>query len=199
MDLVPFYAGPVRQLFSKAKTGIEEIHSGGGTAQIEAILPQEVETGTVEASLFLRGKEIAGRVTVDLKEPRSRKPRIVSITNAADGGLDIYLHGSKSNVRIFLEGPVEPHQTEVQVLLGEYAIQASLPAFVPGNGFYMVQISIPAGVECGPIPVRVKIGDFVSGEEMVCLQKGADPAESFGHKSIKRVLKILSRFCPGKR
>jgi hypothetical protein len=194
-NLTPFYAGPVRNASATIMAGTEELHFGDGTVQIEAVLPQDVETGTVTANLLQSGKEIAGPVAVDLKRPRLIKPRIARITNAVDGGLDVYLHGLKSNVRIFLEGLGIRHHAAVQVLLGGRAIGTAEPVFVPGAGLHMAQIGIPAGTACGPVPVRVRIDDFITGEEMISVRKGTDPAEKFPYKLVMAAREILSRFC----
>ncbi len=191
IEVTPFYAGPAWRLSGETRT--EESLSGGEAALIEAVLPNGIGTGTAPVSLLLGGTEIAGPVAVELREPCAMRTRIVSITNAADGGRDIYALGAKSQVRIFMDGLGKAGQEGVQVILGDRAVEGPPPSFIPGNGFYMTLIRIPEGLESGPVPVRVKVGESVSREEMMCLRKGRDPVERFHRRAVKRVGRLLSR------
>jgi hypothetical protein len=98
-------------------------------------------------------------------------PRIVLINNGKDGGLDIESTGPKSRTRLFVDGITAwPNWQQLEVLLGQMHFRPDQISFVPGNGLYMVEFTIP-DLAPGTFSVSLVLGDYSSASTSLLVRR----------------------------
>src|SRR5205085_10344558 len=108
-------------------------------AQVNVRIPADVPPGNVTLRVILPNGEVSNIVTILLPPVTLPAPRIRSVTNDEDKGLDIYANGPKSRIRILAD------QLDMNASIEDVAVQVNThwlrPAsfeFVPGNAFWEI-------------------------------------------------------------
>ncbi len=157
-DYLPMYVGPLATNFIEALKGkVEQL------TQINLNVTTKMPRGLVN----VRAKTLAGEqselVTIEFLEPKPIIPKIILISNAVDGGLDVHARGDKAVFRVFatgLDDTATPDNVRVQV--NEYLLEPLSVTFIPANAAYMTIAHMPAEVETGETEVRLHFGQQVS-------------------------------------
>jgi ubiquinone/menaquinone biosynthesis C-methylase UbiE len=143
--------------------------------RVDFTIPATEPTGLRTISIRLKNGSKSPSILLEVTQPMAVVPSIVFITNGKDGGLDIESTGPKSRVRLFVEGITAwPNWEQLEVLLGQMHIHPDKIDFVPGNGLYMVEFTMP---EISPetIPVALVLGDRRSASTNLLVRR-----ETFG-------------------
>jgi SAM-dependent methyltransferase len=152
----PFYVGPVRKEIAEQAAHVRAQVSA--LRQIVCSIPPDIPRGNSRIYLRLENGERSPEIPLQLPPLKKEQPRIVLMTNGVDGGTDIFSRGPKSKVRVYLSGlPSGMDTNTVQVIVGGHAVRPDQIAFIPGNGFYLVQFNLPAGISAASVPLRLEM------------------------------------------
>jgi hypothetical protein len=153
----PYFVGQRRSDFQGAALPQSE----GGShplLQVNFTIPPTSTSG--KSAIFIQTDQGGASPIVDADFPVAlpAAPRIVMITNAADGGLDVRPNSDKATVRVFLIGlPTNAEKRNINILLGETTINPMRVCFVPGNASYMIEFGLPSNVMPGVVPFGVRV------------------------------------------
>jgi ubiquinone/menaquinone biosynthesis C-methylase UbiE len=115
------------------------------TIEIKAHVPVELAKGRTDVRLRLPDGSTL-HTTLDIVPSPIAPPVIIQHGNVADGGLDIYTTGPKSEIRVFAFG-FEDAITSANTLIhiGEVALSPTAITFLPANGAWEIKTQLPPG------------------------------------------------------
>ncbi|QQS46892.1 MAG: class I SAM-dependent methyltransferase [Acidobacteriota bacterium] len=153
--ILPRYVGPIGENFRPAL----EKRFGADLSrmtQVEIGIPSTISPGRHPVSVEHR--QIPVDVEVTFAEPGIESPRICSVTNAIDGGMDIFSSGPKSRIQILLEGAWEESlDGDIEIELGQLVVTPVSAGFLPEKQLVELVAQLPEGVS-GMIEMQVRIG-----------------------------------------
>ncbi len=161
LEILPHYVGPVRQslLALVDSLGIE---SASSLTRVDLSLPVGAPTGAAEVRVQLTDGETSPPVRVDFVSPQPVIPRIILIVNAVDGGEDVRVRGSKSLVRLHVEGLDETaDRGNIRVQIGERILKPARVS-LERTGLHLVEARLPHDIGVGQNEVRLYFGDLAS-------------------------------------
>lgn len=159
-DYLPMYTG------WDGANDIEAQGTGDGRlVQINLGITTKMPRG--KASVRVKtGGEISDPVTIEILEPQPIIPKIVLVSNAVDGGVDVHARGDKSLFRVFALGLDETASpANVRIQLNDLILAPESVAFIPGNMAYMSVARMPEEIAPGDVEVRLHFGDLISPPE----------------------------------
>jgi SAM-dependent methyltransferase len=161
-EILPQYVGPLRKNYRDA------LAANFGAAldnltQVDQHIPTGQMSGTVQVQLRVISGQVADPIDVEFHELEPVPPRIRSICNACDDGVDVLAHGPKSAVKIFVDGlDLTADRGNVRVKFGERVVRPSYVGPVPAQGSYLVDAQLPPDIKPGTLEVKVYFGDLAS-------------------------------------
>jgi ubiquinone/menaquinone biosynthesis C-methylase UbiE len=130
--------------------------------QIEIGVPPGAQKGLAKVHLQVADNPISDSIEVEFAPARTI-PKIGTIMNASDNGLDIHARGEKSRLKILVEGLNDTASVEnVRVQIGERMVKPDRVSFHPGNAIYEVAAQLPEEVSPGDTPIKIFFGDLQS-------------------------------------
>lgn len=159
-DYLPMYTG-----WDGANIIEAQRNNDDRLVQINLGITTKMPRGNVSVRVKAGG-ETSDPVTVEILEPQPVIPKIVLISNAVDGGVDVYARGDKSVFRVFalgLDETASPDNVRIQV--NDRLLSPESVAFIPANMAYMSVARMPEEIAPGDAEVRLHFGDLVSPPE----------------------------------
>jgi ubiquinone/menaquinone biosynthesis C-methylase UbiE len=156
-DYLPIYVGSVGDNFAEA------VQTGAGTlTQINIAVTTRMPRGVVNVRVKTGGKK-SDPVAIEFLEPQTIIPKIILISNAVDGGVDVHARGDKAVFRVFATGLDETAMPEnVRVHVNGRIIKPVSVNFIPANAAYMTVAQMPEDIEPGDAEVKLQFGEMVS-------------------------------------
>ncbi|MGH9833438.1 MAG: class I SAM-dependent methyltransferase [Blastocatellia bacterium] len=130
--------------------------------QINLGITTEMPRGNVSVRVKTGG-EISNPVTIEILDPQPVIPKIVLISNAVDGGVDVHVRGDKSVFRVFaldLDETASPDNVRIQV--NDRVLAPESVAFIPASMAYMSVARVSEEIAPGDVEIRLHFGDLVS-------------------------------------
>ncbi len=159
---LPCYVGPVGSEFAAALSEIEGAMSAS-LIQVNVAIPDGCLAARMEVQVVSSSEVRSPAMTVELIEAQPLIPKVRLVSNAVDGGVDVYRSGKKSVFRVFVEGLNSSANPEnVWVHIGGCVIKPISVAFVPANGLHMAVAEMPEQIHMGMNDVRLQFGDLTS-------------------------------------
>ncbi len=156
-DYLPMYTG-----WDGANTIEARRDDDDRPVQINLGITTEMPRGNVSVRVKTGG-ERSDPVTIEILEPEPVTPKIVLISNAVDGGLDVHARGDKSVFRVFALGLDETASPDnVRIQLNDRVLAPESVAFIPANMAYMSVARMPEEIAPGDVEVRLHFGDLVT-------------------------------------
>ncbi len=159
-DYLPMYAGWDGANLIEARR-----NDDARLVQINLGITAEMPRGNVSVRVKTGG-ETSDPVAIEILEPQPVIPKIVLISNAVDGGVDVHARGDKSVFRVFaldLDETASPDNVRIQ--LNDRVLAPESVAFIPANMAYMSVARMPEEIAPGDVEVRLHFGDLVSPPE----------------------------------
>ena len=142
-DLLPVYIGPVGIAPDQVQMNDPEKNQGE-RLQVNLRIPADDPGGPATVRLRLSDGMTSNLITARILSPQQVPPKVTLISNAFDGGLDLFARGPKSLVRIFVDGLDESASTDnVIVHIGERAFKPQSLTFQPNNAVYLLTVQLP--------------------------------------------------------
>ena len=187
-SIQPFYVGPVRKEIAEQAAHVRT--QASALRQIVCSIPPDIPRGNSRVSIQLESGERSQEIPLPLPPLKKEQPRIVLMTNGVDGGTDIYSRGPKSKVRVYLSGlPPGMDTNTVQVIVGGRAVRPDQVAFIPGNGFYLLEFNLPAGLSAPGVPLRLEMENVQFAEGSIEFS----PSGSWIHPLARRIARRWRR------
>ena len=188
--VTPYYVGPVRADLRESLTG--EMRGAPGLAQVSFTFPPHIQGGPQTMYVQLETGAVSSPVTIEIPKPTNAAPRITLITNATDGGLDVYARGAKSKVRIFVDGiNAIDDADDLRIVVGTDVFKPERVSFVPGNGLFMAELTLPDGIASGEVAVWVESSRLRSPCKMLRISgRNTPPSDLLAavNRSIKKLI-----------
>jgi ubiquinone/menaquinone biosynthesis C-methylase UbiE len=161
-SVLPCYVGPVGRSFEDALKA--EVHQPLDLfTQIEIGIPAGMPSGSVPVRVHFKKGGASNPINVEFEEVQPTVPKIGTIVNAYDNGVDIYARGEKSKLKIMVEGLNEAADTgNVRVQIGKRIIKPSRIFLLRGSGLYEVDAQIPDDTNPGMTELRIYFGNLQS-------------------------------------
>jgi ubiquinone/menaquinone biosynthesis C-methylase UbiE len=160
--VMPRYVGPVGRNFDEALKA-EVSRSLDHFTQVEIGIPAGMPSGSEPVLVHFKDDGVSDPINVELEEVQPLLPKVGTIMNAYDNGMDVYARGEKSKLKILVEGLDEAADTgNVRVQIGERIIKPSRIFFLRGNGLYEVDAQIPDDTHPGVTELRIYFGNLQS-------------------------------------
>ena len=144
--------------------------------QIEAVLPTGLGIGESSVRVRNSGAEWSTPFTITLCEPEPTTPVIVTVRNASDYGTDVYTHGPKAWVMLYVKYLPETANVEnVRLQIDDRMI---VPSYVGADarfGGHQVNLQIPPETPAGLTELRLLFGKAVSPGVPLQLEVPAEP------------------------
>ncbi len=156
------YVGPIGRNFDAA------VRQWGGASfdrllQIEIGLPEGMRAGRISVSLHLADGTFSDPVEVDLIDSAGIAPKIGSIMNVHDDGLELDATGPRSGMRILAEGLDDRASVEnIRVTIAGETLAPSHVAYLPGNAVHEILAQLPEGIQRGETSVQIQYGPWQS-------------------------------------
>lgn len=156
---LPCYIGALGAEFAAVAHDLNDT----ALTQINVAIPETAPSGSVKARVLLSDGQASESIIIELLERQPIIPKIYLVSNAVDGGVDVYARGPKATFRVFADGLNENANPEnVRVHVGEFLIKPRSVAFVPANGVHMTVAQLPPQIGPGEVEVRIQFGDLIS-------------------------------------
>ncbi len=161
-EVLPQYVGPLRKnyrdaLASQFGAAVDEL------TQVNQHIPTGQMSGTAGVQLRVISGSVSDPIDIEFHDPEPVPPRITSICNACDDGVDVCTHGPKSAVKIFVEGlDLTADRGNVRVTFGDRVVRPSYVGPVPAQRFYLVDAQLPSDIKPGRLEVKVYFGNLAS-------------------------------------
>lgn len=169
--LVPCYVGPVG-IPAEHLMRVRELYPGyDRQVQMNVKIPVALPAGEVTLRVTLPDGRVSDGVTIFLPPPATPAPRIRSVTNYADKGLDVFADGPKSRIRILadqIDGNARIE--EVRIRINEFWIQPESFEYVAGNAFWEIAGQLPAGIRPGDADVQIEVTGLSSSPAAIRIQ-----------------------------
>jgi ubiquinone/menaquinone biosynthesis C-methylase UbiE len=156
------YVGPIGRNFDAA------VRQWGGACfdlllQIEIGLPGGMNAGRLSVSLCPAGGIASDPVEVELIDSAGIAPRIGSIMNMHDDGLELEASGPRSGMRILAEGLDERASVEnIRVTIGGHTLVPLHVGYLPGNAVHEILAQLPNGIARGETSAQIQYGPWQS-------------------------------------
>lgn len=170
--IAPCYTGPVG-IPTEHLMQFREIYPGyDQQTQVNVRIPADEPAGNVPLRIVLPNGEASDAVTVLLPPVTKPAPRIRTVTNYADKGLDIFTSGPKSRIRILADQlDNDTRSEEVSIQVNKFPIKPGSFEFVPGNAFWEITAQLPAGILPGEASVQVQVKGLPSLPAAIQIQE----------------------------
>jgi ubiquinone/menaquinone biosynthesis C-methylase UbiE len=161
-EVLPQYVGPLGIIYRDALAAqfgaaVEKL------TQVNQHIPTGQMSGTAQVQLHVISGAVSDPIEVEFHEPEPVPPRIRSICNACDDSADVFAHGPKSAVKIFVDGlDLTADRGNVRVKFGERIVKPSYVGPVPARGYYLVDAQLPPHITPGWLEVKVYFGNLAS-------------------------------------
>jgi SAM-dependent methyltransferase len=156
------YVGPVGRNFDaavRAAFGDSFAH----LTQIEIGVPAGTGAGWAAVQVRAGNGELSDAVQIEFEAGRDRQPRIGSIMNVHDDGLELDASGPRSRIRVLIEGLDEQAAADtLRVQIGECVLTPLHVGYLPGNAVHEMLAQLPEGIEPGTYAARVHINGLPS-------------------------------------
>lgn len=156
--ILPRYVGPIGGNFRSTL----ENHFGRDLSQftqVEIGMPDYVSAGFHPVSVEAGNRLVSPAIEVMFSNAGAEIPRISSVSNAFDGGMDILSSGPKSRIQIQVEGMRgEALNDGIEVEIGSQTITPDSTGFLPEKDLLEIAAQLPAGL-FGRVQIRVRIED----------------------------------------
>ncbi|HMV49524.1 MAG TPA: methyltransferase domain-containing protein [Blastocatellia bacterium] len=169
--LLPCYAGPVG-IPAEHLMRVKELYPGyDQQTQMNVKIPADIPPGEVTLQVTLPNSETSEAITISLPPVTKPAPRIRTVTNYADKGLDIFASGSKSRIRILADQlDADTRTGDVRIQVNDFWIQPESVEYVAGNAFWEVTGQLPAGINPGEGTVRIEAKELLSASAVILIQ-----------------------------
>lgn len=170
--IAPCYAGPVG-IPAEHLAQVKELYPDyDHQVQINLLIPADEPAGNVTLRVILPNGDASSEATIFLPPVTSPVPRIRSVTNNADKGLDIFASGPKSQIRILADQlDMSTGVEEVIIKVGNDWVTPDRFEFVPGNAFWEVTAQLPAKITPGETAVQVQVKGLLSATTAIQIQE----------------------------
>jgi ubiquinone/menaquinone biosynthesis C-methylase UbiE len=149
-ELAPVYAGP---------TGIAD----ESLLQINARIPEDDPGGEAEVRVRMSDGRRSNSLTATILPPQPVPPRITLVSNALDGGVDVYASGPKSLIRIFVGNLSRSATIEnVSVRIGARSFKPLSLTFQPNNAVYLLTLQLPEDTPPQATEISVSFNELTS-------------------------------------
>ncbi len=157
-DYLPMYVGSVGDNFAAAmRTEAERL------TQINLGVTAKMARGTANVLVKESGGSKSAPVAIEFLEPQPIIPKIILISNAVDGGLDVHARGEKSVFRVFVTGLDETAAPDnVRLHVNQLVLKPDSVNFIPANAAHMTVARMPGEIKPGETEIRVQFGDLLS-------------------------------------
>lgn len=170
--IAPCYAGPVG-IPAEHLMQFREFYPGyDHQTQVNVRIPADEPAGNVILRVRLPDGAVSTEVTISLPPVTSPPPRIRSVTNYADKGLDIFASGPKSRIRILADQiDMNTCAEDVAVGINNEWINPDSFEFVPGNAFWEITGQLPVDIRSGEAAVWLKVKGLLSLPAAIQIQQ----------------------------
>lgn len=159
--LVPCYAGPMGMSAEGLLRSQGEVLDD--RIQVNVRIPADLPAGETELKVHLSGDLHAGPVKVTMPPVTRTPPHIIAITNAVDGGLDLHVHGPKSNLRILAENLTPGTRLdELSISVNEEWRAPQAVRYLAGNGIWEISLQLPVRLPAGDASFQLRSGELLS-------------------------------------
>lgn len=161
-EMWPCYVGPISPGFAAAlraemNTPLEPL------TQITLNLHKYEEPGLAGIRVRHPNGLLSGPVNVELLKAQPIPPKVHFISNAVDGGVDVYAHGAKATIRIFVYHiDKAASASDVQLYIGGRATQPDSLSFMPTVGTHMLVARLPEESAPGETELEVEFDQLRS-------------------------------------
>lgn len=163
---LPCYVGALGAEFAAAARDLQDT----ALTQINVAIPETAPSGRVSARVQLSDGQASESIIIELLERQPIIPKIYLVSNAVDGGVDVYARGAKAVFRVFADGLNETANPDnVRVHVGAHALKPRSVAFIPANGVHMTVAQMPEAMTAGETTVRIQFGDLISESVKVAI------------------------------
>ena len=130
---------------------------------LEGEIPAGTETGTVNVALQIADHHNSNSLPIHIIPGAGKKPKIVTVRNSFDYGLDIYAQGIKSSLVLFVDYLPEDATTEnVRLQLNDELLAPDFVGFVPKNSTWQVEAKLPVATKPGAYQLFLHYQQMVS-------------------------------------
>ncbi|MBS1791361.1 MAG: class I SAM-dependent methyltransferase [Acidobacteria bacterium] len=95
-------------------------------------------------------------------QPLRRTPVIKIVSNILDGGLDLYNHGPKSLIRVFVAGLKEEERDRVVINIAGRRLQPDSVEFIEANQLHLCILQLPEDIQPGETSVQIILDELRS-------------------------------------
>lgn len=156
---LPCYVGALGAEFAAVARDLHDTR----LTQINVAIPETAPSGRVGARVKLSDGQASESIIIELLERQPLIPKIYLVSNAVDGGVDVYARGAKATFRVFADGMnATANPDNVRVHVGAHKLTPRSVAFVPANGVHMTVAEMPDAMRAGATEVRIQFGDLIS-------------------------------------
>jgi ubiquinone/menaquinone biosynthesis C-methylase UbiE len=173
-EILPRYVGQLRPHCAtalRARVG----NLSPDLTQLEIELPAGLAAGSAEARVWTAEGNSSPPLSVALTRPQPLEPKIVTIRNGRDYGTDIYAHGEKSALVLFVHGLNETASSEdIYLQIGEHRVSPGFVGFVAKHGTWQVEAQLPPEIEPGETEMRLYFNQVSSAPVSLQIRAGAE-------------------------
>lgn len=162
----PRYAGPVRPHFEHVLPAerIAEI------CYLEVGIPPHLPPGRISVRVLPEKGEASGAIAIDLVESPAASPRIATVRNGFDYGMDVEVGGPKASLALFVDGIDGTATIEnVRLRLGNREFAPDFVGFDVAIAGYRVDAKLPAGLTPGEATIQLIVKGIASPPMIVRL------------------------------
>jgi hypothetical protein len=131
--------------------------------QINARIPEDDPGGEAEVRVRMSDGRRSNSLTATILPPQPVPPRITLVSNALDGGVDVYASGPKSLIRIFVGNLSRSATIEnVSVRIGARSFKPLSLTFQPNNAVYLLTLQLPEDTPPQATEISVSFNELTS-------------------------------------
>lgn len=157
-SILPRYVGPIGGNFHPAL----ENHFGldlSRFTQVEIGVPETISASCHAVSVEAANRLVSSAIEVMFSDAGAAIPRISLVSNAFDGGMDIFSSGPKSRIQILIEAArKESFNGEISIEIGSHIVTPDSTRLLPEKDLLEIVAQLPAGL-FGRVQLRVRIGE----------------------------------------
>lgn len=128
--------------------------------QVNCLVPEETPAGQHEVRVVTGGSS-SPPISVYF-QPQRPAPVIKIVSNVFDGGLDLYNHGPKSLIRVFVAGLKEGERDSVAINIAGRILKPDTVEFIVANQLYLCKLQLPEDLQPGETTVQVILDELCS-------------------------------------
>lgn len=161
--LFPCYVGPAgipaEHLMQYREIYPDDDHQ----AQINFCLPADEPAGTTLLHVIFPDGKVSNSVALSLPPVTPPAPRILTVTNNADSGLDVFARGPKSRIRILADQlEMRTAAEDVGIKVNDCWVKPERVEFIPGNVFWEIIAQLPGNTTPGETNIQVQVKGLLS-------------------------------------